>query len=336
MQAAAPNLEEAVLASSQHAATSRHAPTDSAQAPLAASVGNSASRAAPGTPQQSSWLDADQPAADEDSTGSAGATDHCGIGINPKPIADCVGCDGCLPPHPASAGPDDDCCQHGVQPEASSMTLPTSSCKSGGSSQPTTPTSQSDIAAAPLATAAQPSHDIDQRVAVLSVLAGVAADRASTLTHFLSPHASDTSAEPASSAADPLAPPTGCADPGEVPPSGRLHIYHALREDRPQVEAWQVVKASRKGGVSTVKASAESATHEMSRAAVQQDALASTRREPLVALQSRPQEAAQEAAEEAATRNGGASHQAKPVRRSSSQASMSSWASFDTTGTHDR
>lgn len=336
MQAAAPEAEEAVLASSQHAATGRHAPTALAQAPLAAAVGNSASRAAPGTPPQSSWLDADQPAVDENYTHIADPTDHCGIGMTSELKAKCASCNGSLPPHPASAGPDDRCCQHRLQPEASSMTLPASSCKLDGGSLPTTPTSQSGTAAAPLVTAAQPSHDIDHQVAVLSVLAGVAADRALTLTQSLSPDASHTSAEPASSAADPLTQPTGCADPGGVAPSSSFHIYHALREDRPHDEDWQVVKASRKGNVSAVKANADSVAHEMSKAAVQQDVLASTRREQLVALQSGPQAAAQEAAGEAANMSGGATHQAKSVRRSSSQASMSSWASFDTMGMHDR
>lgn len=334
-QAAAADPAEAVLASSLHAATSSQpSATDSSQPCLAASLATSTAHAAAVQPQKAAWPQADLPAAVEQPTCSAGATDNHQIGTISEHNMDCVSRDDCLARSPPSTGTADPHCQHRLKPEASSPTLSASSCRLlGGSQPPTTPTSERSTSPPAPASAAPPRHDIHHQVAVLSVLAGVAVDQASSLKQSRPPDANNMSAEPQSLDEDPR---TGGGDSQEARSASSSPIYRALREDMPQGEDWQVVKGSRKGGTNVVKATPDSVTHELSRAAAQHEVLSARREQPVTA-HSRSQEAAREAAEEAsANLNGCAPHQAKPVRPSPSQASMSSWASFDTTGTQDR
>ena len=339
VQAAAPECEEAVLASTQHPAIRRHMPTDSPRALLSASLGNLASA----TPRhQSPGHDADLSPAEEEPTCSQ-ATDHQ-TGTSSEPKVDCLGQDDFLPELAPSAALGEHLCEYRLKPEGSSESVYASSCISDLGSQPSTPASESDTSApAASSTVAPLRGDIDQQVAVLSVLAGVAADPACAPTspsqshttsqshrHSVSANDTDPSGQPQSSVPEPLVPSTEGASSGSKSTNGgSCDIYDALREARPRDEDWQVVKASRKGNTSTSKASAD-ATHEISGSA-EQHGTASKRREP-VESQSRSQEAVQEAA----NMNGNATHLTYPVRRSASQASMSSWASIDTTDMHDR
>ena len=302
---------------------------NSAQTPLSALAGSAADHAVTANPQpQSSLLEGDRAAAEQAPIGSAHATDNQQTGSASEPLVSSVDQGGFLPERPSNAAPDDHLCQHRLKPEVSIASLVTCSSKSDGGSQPASPTSYTHTPArASTAVAVTPS--IDPEVAVLSVLAGVAVDPASTLMQPLSPDLVKTLAGPQPSAANPL--PEDCAGPDSSSATGSgLDIYDALREAGTNGEDWQVVKASRKGSAGSIKATLD--TSERHAGAAQQHGMASKRQEQLMDSHGRSPEAAQEAANSKAD----VAHVTRPVRRSSSQASMSSWASVDTTDTHDR
>ena len=326
LQGAARESEEAVLDSNQPPATGSHRPTDSAQAPSSALPGSAADHAITAISQpQSPWLKSAQSAAEEAPTSIIPAIDDQQTGNTSEALLDP---DSFIPDQPSSAAPDDHLCQHRLQPEVFSASLATSSSRSDGCSQPASPTSDTSAPAAASA-AVSVTPGIDPQVAVLSVLAGVAADPASALMQPPSPGAADPSAGSQPSAVNPLA--EGCAghDSNSASSSG-VDIFDAMREERTCGEDWQVVKASRKGSGGSIKATLD--TNERQAGAAQQHGMANKRREQLMESHARSQEAAQEPVNS----NADVVYVTQPVRRSSSQASISSWASVDTTDTHDR
>ena len=329
LQGAAHESEEAVLASNQPPATSSHISQDTTQAPLSALAGRAADHAITANPQpQSPWLESDQPATEEAPISSGHATDNQQTGNTSEPLDDCVNPDSFILERPSSAAPDDHLCKHRLKPEVSSASLATSSSKSDGCSPPASPTSNTSAPAMAL-TAVSVAPGIDPQVAVLSVLAGVAADPASALMQPPLPDAADTSAGSQPATANPLAADCAGHDSNSASRCG-LDIFDALREDRTCGEDWQVVKASRKGSGGSIKATLD--TSERQAGAAQQHGMAGKRREQLTESHARSQEAAQESVNSHAD----VVHVTRPVRRSSSQASISSWASVDTTDTHDR
>ena len=303
------------MASNQPPATSSHIATESAQASLSALAGHAADR----------WLGSNQAAAEEAPTSSIHATGNQQTGTNSVPLGNDVDQGGFLPERPSSAAPDDHLCQHRSKPEVSSSA---SSFKSVGSCQLASPTSDTPAPAASL-TAVSVNPGIDPQVAVLSVLAGVAADPASVLTQPRKPDAIHPPPGPQPSAASPLTEERAGPDSNLVSSSG-IDIYDALREDSTHAEDWQVVKASRKGSAGSTKAAIDPGERQAGIA--QQHGIASNRWEQPMESHGRCPESAQETANMKA----GAVHVSKPMQRSSSQASTSSWASVDTTNTHDR
>ena len=301
-------------------------PTASAQASLSPQAGRAAGHGLEKPPQpQYPWLEGGRSPAEQASTSSAQATDDHQTGTTSESLGSSVGQHGSLPERSSCAAPDDHLCHHRLKPELSGAT---SSSKSVSSSQSASPTSNTSAPAAAL-TAVSVQPGIDPQVAVLSVLAGVAADPASVLTLPLLPDAMHTSLGPQPSVINPLTEGRAGSDSRSASGSGP-DIYNALREDRTHAKEWQVVKASRKGSASSIKATLD--TSERQAGAAQQHGMASKRREQLVESHGRWQESAQDAANS----NADVAHVTKPMRRSSSQASTSSWASVDTSDTHDR
>lgn len=182
-------------------------------------------------------------------------------------------------------------------------------------------------ASAAMPEAAPLGHSIDQEVAVLSVLAGVAADPASALTQPAAEEGTDPPGQPASTAADQAVQSAEDVETSSRSGSdGSLDVYHALREDKPNnTEDWQVVRP-------TKKAPSSKATHHDRPPASQQHGTATKGRDRLA----ESQVSSHEAGQEGIYVNGEPGHAARPVRRSSSQASVSSWASVETGEASDR
>ena len=276
-------------------------------------------------------------ATDNASAFQASAVNECQIetaaGVLPEPQAKPVCHDGSLPmydPNKAfeSTTADGHLSQDSLRAKDSSPPLSSaSSPKSDSDNQPSTPTSDASGAAAMAALSqARPSgDDLDQQVAVaaLSVLAGVAADPAFAQAPPQIQDDSDLSAQPMHTANEPALVSSSASD-------SSVDIYGALREDRPHSDDWQVVKSNRKGSAGVIKALADRGLDRS--AAPQQQATASRGPERSVEPQLRPQEAGQDAVH----MNGDGAHVTKPVRRSSSQASMSSWASVEIIDAADR
>lgn len=298
-------------------------PTDSAQTPLSAAMDSAAGDATAAAPQhQPRQLDNDQSAVDEVPTSSIPIPDKQQIGKTAGPQIGCAGQDG----FPPSAAPHDHLCQRRLKPEEMDAPLATSSSQPHCSPSSASPTGIS----APTA-AATLGHGLDQQVAVLSVLAGAAVDPASALTLPLLPDATDPSAVLQDPAANPLVEERAGLGSNSASSSSSLDIYDALREDRAYGEEdWQLVKASRKGSAGSIKATLD--TSEKQTGAGPHQGQASKRREQPMESHVR----SQEAAHEAAGVSGDATHVAKHVPRSSSQASMSSCMSLDTADAQDR
>ncbi len=219
-----------------------------------------------------------------------------------------------------------------------------SSARSDSDSQPSTPVSGRSAAQAS-AQSSQTSlgsvSQLDQQVAVLSLLAGVAADPASPLTHpqsLRSVHAESSAHEHQPSSQGDVAavvsteeqsfPPAdeSIAGTSSGPASeSSLDIYDALREDRGNRNDWHVVKAGRKSGLNTTKAVDKST--DLPSAPDQQQQLGMSHRGRLAESSLRSQEGGVEAAAHAVSGELGQS--GKTVRRCSSGASISSWSSAE-------
>lgn len=305
-------------------------PTDSAQTPLSAAIDSVAGDPTAAALQHLPCRrDDDQSAAAEVATSSIHVSDTQQTGKMARPQVDCAGQDGFSPEQPSSAAPDDHLCQHRLKVEETNASRAKSSSKSHCGTPLPLPTSGASAPAAS-APAATLSHGMNQQVAVLSVLAGAAANPASALTLPLLPDATDPSAASQDPAANPLVEERPGLGSNSASSSSSLDIYDALRGDSAHSEDWQLVKASRKASTGGIKATL--GANEKQAGAAQHQGPASKRREQPMESHVRSQEFAQEAAGVARD----ATHVAKPVPRSSSQASMSSWMSVDTADTHDR
>lgn len=229
-----------------------------------------------------------------------------------------------------------------AQPSSSSS----SNARSDSDSQPSTPVSDRSAAQASSQssqTSLDPVLQLDQQVAVLSLLAGVAADPASPLTHpqsLRSAHAESSAHEhqPSSQAdvAAVLSAPTEeqSLRPADVSSAGTfsgpasessLDIYDALREDKGNRHDWHVVKAGRKSGLNATKAVDKST--DLPSAPDQQQQLGMSHRGRSAESSLRGQEGGAEAAAHAVSGELGQS--GKTVRRCSSGASISSWSSAE-------
>ena len=219
-----------------------------------------------------------------------------------------------------------------------------SSARSDSDSQPSTPVSDRS---APQASAqsSQTSlgsvSQLDQQVAVLSLLAGVAADPASLLTHpqsLRSAHAESSAREHQPSSQGDVAavvpteeqafPPAdeSIAGTSSGPASeSSLDIYDALREDTGNRNDWHVVKTGRKSGLNTTKAVDKST--DLLPAPDQQQQLGMGHRGRSAESSLRSQEGGAEAGAHGASGEVGQS--GKTVRRCSSGASISSWSSAE-------
>ena len=349
LQAAVLELEEAVLASDQQPSPQGRTPlrtgaSASGQAPVPLPLSQSAGQpASVGTQLQASES---QPqsntplviSADPSSNAKTSGPKLAEAGRSEESHALAVAQVPCLLHSPSnqasehayhdSTATDDHLNHHRLNSE-SNCAMSSSSSRSDEDSQPVTPASDaSDTQALTVpinrASEAQSSgHDVHQHVAVLSVLAGVAADPASALAQ------SDTCGGPGASTQNG---PSAFSEAGTSGAEERvaasrsasgssIDIYDALRDDKPHVADWQLVKPNRKGSASSSKAASDRGGKS---AASQQHGAASRGREKSAESQ------------EAAHMNGDASLVAKPVRRSSSQASVSSWASAETTEGPDR
>ncbi|KAL0022409.1 hypothetical protein WJX77_009167 [Trebouxia sp. C0004] len=229
-----------------------------------------------------------------------------------------------------------------AQPSSSSS----SSARSDSDSPPSTPVSDRSAAQASaqssqtsLGCASQP----DQQVAVLSLLAEVAADPASPLTHpqsMRSAHAESSAHEHRSSPQADVAAVLSASterqslQPADVPSAGTssglasessLDIYDALREDRGNRNDWRVVKAGRKSGSNTTKAVDKHT--DLPSAPDQQQQQGMSHRGMSAESSLRSQEGGAEAAAHAVSDELG--HSGKTVRRCSSGAFISSWSSAE-------
>lgn len=233
---------------------------------------------------------------------------------------------------------------HSAADAAQLSSSSSSSARSDSDSQPSTPVSDRS---APQASAqsSQTSlgsvSQLDQQVAVLSLLAGVAADPASLLTHpqsLRSAHAESSAREHQPSSQGDVAavvpteeqafPPAdeSVAGTSSGPASeSSLDIYDALREDTGNRNDWHVVKTGRKSGLNTTKAVDKST--DLLPAPDQQQQLGMGHRGRSAESSLRSQEGGAEAGAHGASGEVGQS--GKTVRRCSSGASISSWSSAE-------
>ena len=226
-------------------------------------------------------------------------------------------------------------------------------------SQPSTPasaTSDPQAASQSSQTSLALASQVDQQVAVLSILAGAAADTASPLTHSQPSHPElsrssaheDQLSQADDSADQPAQPVDQSSSTADMSVAGSLSsgpasessfdIYDALREDRGDRDDWHVVKASRKSGLSTSKAVEKSTdlvgTPDQQQLPQQQQNGASHRgRDRLAESCLRGQEGAADAVHAV---NGEVAQSGKTVRRSSSGASISSWSAVEAGEAPDR
>lgn len=339
--------EGAVLASNGHLTLSNNSPRQTKFSELVSQPADCSILVHP--QHQSPRLEVDESATDDvhacnADAANGGQTDTAtGVFSTADPQANPASQNGSVPKHAPDKAVENPLCQPSTTADghpSQEMSKPQESCpplssasssKSDSDSQPSTPASDaSHPPAIPNSSQARPNGlEIDQQVAVLSVLAGVAADPASA--SLQSQDDSGLSAQPGLAA---LGQPTHTAEDLALASSSAsdssLNIYGALREDTPHGDDWQVVKPNRKGSTGIVKALADRG-HDRS-AASQQHAVASRARERFV----EPQLRAHEAGQDIVHMNGDGAHVIKPVGRSSSQASMSSWASVDTVEGADR
>ena len=240
----------------------------------------------------------------------------------------------------------------GSSQSAADSAQPCSSSSSSGrsesDSQPSTPVSDRSAAQA----SAQSSQislgsvsQLDQQVAVLSLLAGVAADPASPLTHPQSLRSAHAEASPyehqPSSRAAEVSTEEQSFPPADVSSAGTssgpasessLDIYDALREDRGNRNDWHVVKAGRKSGLNTTKVVDKST--DLPPAPDQQQQPGMSHRGRLAESSLRSQDGGAEAGAHGVSGEVGQS--GKTVRRCSSGASISSWNSAEAVETMDR
>ena len=245
------------------------------------------------------------------------------------------------------ASPHNESClgsSHSTADAAQTCTSSSSSARSDSDSQPSTPVSDRSAAQASAQssqTSLGSATQLDQQVAVLSLLAGVAADPASPLTHPQSLHSAH--AESSAHGHQPSSQGDGAAvvsteeqslKPADVSSAGTsngpasesgLDIYDALREDRGNRNDWHVVKAGRKSGLSTTKPVDKST--DLTSAPDQQQQLGMSHRGRLAESSLRSQEGGAEAAVHAVSGEVGQS--GKTVRRCSSGVSISSWSSAE-------
>ena len=227
-----------------------------------------------------------------------------------------------------------------AQPSSSSS----SSARSDSDSQPSTPVSDRSVPQAS-AQSSQTSigsvSQLDQQVAVLSLLAGVAADPASPLTYpqsLRSAHAESSAREHQPSSQGDVAamvsseeqsfPPADESSAGtssEPASESSLDIYDALREDRGNRNDWHVVKTGRKSGLNTTKAVDKST--DLPPAPDQQQQLGMSQRGRSAESFLRSQEGGAEAG--ALGVSGEVGQSGKTVRRCSSGASLLSWSSAE-------
>ncbi len=369
LQASAAALEEAVLATapqpavnvpthasaphtppatSQAPSATSQAPSAASQAPPATSQGHSAQLPAKADGHHADSLEADALAATK--LHSASEKPETDIATQ-RPSNETNSSDATSSEAAQAAAvhetPHDESCL-GSSHSAADATQPSSSssssARSDSDSQPSTPVSDRSVPQAS-AQSSQTSlgsvSQLDQQVAVLSLLAGVAADPASPLTHSQSmcpAHAESSAHEhQASSQGDVAAvaateeqsfPPAdeSCAGTSIGPASeSSLDIYDALREDTGNRNDWHVVKAGRKSGLNTTKALDKSTDQQP--APDQQQQLGMSHRGRLAESSMRSQEGGAEAAAHAVS--GEIGHSGKTVRRCSSGASISSWSSAE-------
>ena len=227
-----------------------------------------------------------------------------------------------------------------------------SSARSDSDSQPSTPVSDRSVpqaSAQSSQTSLGSASQLDQQVAVLSLLAGVAADPASPLTHpqsLRSAHAESSAHEHQPSSQGDVAA-VGSSEEQSFPPADEssagtssgpasessLDIYDALREDTGNRNDWHVVKAGRKSGPNTTKA-ADKSTDLPPASDQQQQQLGMSHRGRLGESSLRSQEGGAEGGAHGV--GGEVGHSGKTVRRCSSGASISSWSSAEAVETVER
>ena len=226
---------------------------------------------------------------------------------------------------------------HSAADAAQTCSSSSSSARSDSDSQPSTPVSDR-CAAQASAQSSQTSlcsaTQLDQQVALLSLLAGVAADPASHLTHPQSLHSAHAEPSSQGDGATVVSTEEQSLEPADVSSAGTssgpasesgLDIYDALREDRGNRNDWHVVKAGRKSGLSTTKPVDKST--DLPSAPDHQQQLGMSHRGRLAESSLRSQEGGAEAAVHAVSGELGQS--GKTVRRCSSGVSISSWSSAE-------
>lgn len=238
--------------------------------------------------------------------------------------------------------------------DVSHSSASSSSVRSECDSQPSTPasaTSDPQAASQSSQTSLALASQVDQQVAVLSILAGAAADTASPLTHSQPSHPEpsrssaheDQLSQADDSADQPAQPVDQSSSTADVSVAGSLSsgpasessfdIYDALREDRGDRDDWHVVKASRKSGLSTSKAVDKSTDLLGAPDQQQQVGMSHRGKDRLGESCLRGQEGAADAVHAV---NGEAAQSGKSVRRSSSGASISSWSAMEAGEAPDR
>ena len=225
------------------------------------------------------------------------------------------------------------------------------SFRADSDSEPSTPASDGSEAQA----SSGPSSQLGQQIAVLSLLAGVAADPAATLACAESKHdlSHDQPLQAEDQTSDPNDRPTPLTEQchhaltkalqasdvsvagssNGLAREGSFDLYDALREDRGNSKDWHVVKAGRKSGINTAKPVGKSTDYVASHDHQQQQLdMTSRGRDRLAESQLRTQDTGQEAVHV----NGDAAHVSKSVRRCPSGTSVSSGSSAEPAEAVDR